>query len=384
VPKLRIRVVWAAMLCLGLACQNALSAGADLPQAATKMCSSASALEVKGTVRLQPDCIYTMTVSITQSRSELDCQGSVIDSSALKGYGILVNSNGQPLSEVTIRNCVIRNTNGIGIVIAWRQPDRTKVEAMSRDELYRHSPTRVQVSNTLVENAKGAGIFVDDYASEVTLSHVTIRRSQSMAVYLEHSTRNITIEDSLFEENSTGAHREAIAIDSSANNILRGNTFRRNKAGGVFLYKNCGERAHTDPNQVVRWQGADHNVIDGNLFEDEPVGVWIAARQSLDLRALDCMDEYYGGRYARDRAQHNIVSNNTFRDNGRGVVVEDDHNVVSSNRFERMGEVCVRVGTPYRARFLGLPVRDVTVENNACALQHGEGGGIEFLHGSKP
>ncbi|MDD2943139.1 MAG: right-handed parallel beta-helix repeat-containing protein [bacterium] len=349
-------------------------------------CDSPSLLKIEGVVRLNPGCIYTTTALIRRGDSELDCQGSIIDPGPLKGYAVLVDSGGQSMSNVTIRNCIIRNSNAIGIVVAWRASDRVKVEGFYKAEIYARSPRNIQIINTLVDNAAGAGIYIDDYVSDVILSNVSLVRSQAMGVYLEHSSRNITIENSLFEDNSWGKKREALAIDSSAGNMIRRNVFRRNKFGGIFLYKNCFEKSHTDKNQVARWQGANDNIIENNIFEDQRVGIWVASRQSLDLRKMDCGAPYYEGKFVLDFARGNSIVGNMFRRVAQGVVVEDDNNSVVENVFEQTREVCVRVGSGPRARFLNRPVSAVVVRSNQCDLLNGALGstGVEYTHGSHP
>lgn len=354
-----------------------------------RACASPPVWTISGKVLLEPGCIFTSTVNITHSHTELDCQGSVIDPGSRKGYALHINSQGQRLTNVTVRNCIVRNANAIGIVVGWRGSDQAKVSKYDREEIYDRTPHFIQIINTRVEASKGAGIYIDDYVSDVTLRHVAVTRSDSMAIYLEHSSRRITLEDSLFEDNSLVKKREALAIDSSAHNVIRRNIFRRNKAGGIFLYKNCHEHAAFEAKQTERWQGSDNNLIEDNHFEDEPVGVWIGSRQSLDLRKLRCGDPYYGGKFVRDKARENTVRSNSFLRVTKGVLIEDDENAVVGNRFRDTREVCIRVGSAPRSEFLGLPVVGIKVKYNECDLgidvksrQKAVPLGIEFVHGS--
>lgn len=354
-----------------------------------RACASPPIWTIAGKVQLEPGCIFTSTLNIIDSHTELDCRGSVIDPGSLSGYALHIDSRGRALTNITVRNCIVRNSNAIGIVVGWRGSDQAKVSRYDRDEIYDRTPHFVQIINTRVEASKGAGIFIDDYVSDVTLRHVTVTRSDSMAIYMEHSSRRITIEDSLFEDNSLVKRREALAIDSSAHNVVRGNIFRRNKAGSIFLYKNCHEHAAFDTKQTARWQGSDNNLIEDNHFEDETVGVWIGSRQSLDLRKMRCGDPYYGGKFVRDKARENTVRSNSFFRVSRGVLIEDDDNNVVGNRFEATQQVCIRVGSYPRAELLGKPIVGVKVNNNLCdldALQVDKrvSRGIEFVHGSNP
>ena len=353
-------------------------------------CPSPPQWVIRGKVELEPGCIYTSTLSITESHTSLDCRGSIIDPGPFKGYALKIDSLGAKTHDVTIRNCIIRNSNAIGIVIGWSGSDQEKVVKYSREEIYRRTPHQVHIINTRVEHANGAGIYIDDYVSDVTLRKVSVSHSASMAVYLEHSSQKITIEDSLFENNSVNKQREALAIDSSAHNVIRRNVFRRNKAGSIFLYKNCQEHAAFDSRQTKRWQGADENLIEDNLFEDEVVGIWIGSRQSRDLRKMRCGEPYYGDKFVIDKANNNVVMNNIFKRLVKGVLVEDDDNIIRDNHFHQIQEVCIRVGSVPRAKFFNRPVKNTYLINNTCFLNEAVRfdkdfypKGIEFIGGSR-
>ncbi len=88
--------------------------------------------------------------------------------------------------------------------------------------------------------------------------------------------------------------REGIAIDGSRNNRVVNNVIHSNAAGGIFLYKNCGEYATQKPNQWwQRYYGADGNEIDGNIIVNEPQGIWIGSRMAEDQYFMDCSDPAY-------------------------------------------------------------------------------------------
>jgi hypothetical protein len=375
------------------ATEQEIESGAVLPaiEMIQKRCDAPSRWFISGVVQLQPNCIYNSTISITESHTNLDCQGSVIDPGKLGGYALHIDSQGRELIGVSVQNCIIRNSNAIGLVIGWQGSDREKTIRYTREEIYKRTPHDIKIINTWVDSAKGAGIFIDDYVSYVTLQNVTVTRSDAMAVYLEHSSQHITIEHSLFADNGQRKKREALAIDSSALNVVRHNTFRRNRAGSIFLYKNCHEHASFDLKQVKRWQGSDNNLIENNYFEDELVGVWVGSRQSVDLRKLRCGDPYYGEKFVMDKARENTVRDNEFLRVTKGILVEDDNNAVVMNRFMGAREVCIRVGSGPRSSLMGLPVAGVDVSYNECGLGSDveptlrmESPGIEFIHGSSP
>jgi parallel beta-helix repeat protein len=134
---------------------------------------------------------------------------------------------------------------------------------------------------------------------------------------------------------STG--REGIAVDGSRDNRIVRNRISSNSAGGIFLYKNCGEYFTQQPDQWwTRRYGADGNVIESNKISSAYTGVWIGSRMAENQLFLDCSDPpYLSGAVARfylDYAKSNVVKRNTFVDVEYGVRVEDDGNRIESNR----------------------------------------------------
>jgi hypothetical protein len=84
------------------------------------------------------------------------------------------------------------------------------------------------------------------------------------------------------------------------------------------------------------------NVIAFNRFENEKVGVWIASRQSRDLKGFACGDpvvheKKFGPftleRYYRDHAERTAVRFNCFVNVGHGIIVEDESATLADNVF---------------------------------------------------
>ena len=73
-----------------------------------RACASPPVWTIAGKVLLKLGCIFTSTVNITDSHTELNCQGSVIDPGSLSGYALHINSQGRRLTNVTVRNCIVR------------------------------------------------------------------------------------------------------------------------------------------------------------------------------------------------------------------------------------------------------------------------------------
>ena len=158
--------------------------------------------------------------------------------------------------------------------------------------------------------------------------------------------------------------REWLAIDGSRDNHIVGNTFSGNSAGGIFLYKNCGEFATSRPERwFQRRYGADGNLIEHNTFTGEDNGVWIGSRMSENVLPMQCSDPQYQPGFSLDYAADDTIRDNVFQDVTFGVRIEDDRAVVAQaggrdraelrERFARDAEV---EAEPTRALALGSRV----------------------------
>ncbi len=107
------------------------------------------------------------------------------------------------------------------------------------------------------------------------------------------------------------------------------------------------------------------NVLRGNIISEKEVGVWVAARQSRNLKNWHCGDKPYADGFYLDHAASNWISRNFIRGGDAGVILEDDDNVVRNNViYSRVG--CVRLGAKVREAILGWPVRGSRIVGNSC------------------
>ncbi|MFD3222679.1 right-handed parallel beta-helix repeat-containing protein [Rahnella aceris] len=285
--------------------------------------------EVRGNTTLSPHCVYKEAVIITSSNTTLDCRGAVLEGDNERPFGILINSKGKPLSDVTVRNCKVRHFTRSGIRIT--SDIAANKLSPNHEENYRRTPTRITLENVEVTGSGRVGIYFDDYVTHSTLSHSIVRDSYMSGIYLEHSSRNNKVVDNQIIDNGHErfgkGKREGLAVDSSAYNLIEGNRFESNGAGGVFLYKNCGEHFSTGKS-VIRWQHSDYNVIRNNTFVNEPVGIWLASRQNRDLSGFDCGDKPREGslKFYPDYADNNVVGQNQFLKVKNLVINDGKHN----------------------------------------------------------
>ena len=285
--------------------------------------------EVRGNTTLSPHCVYKEAVIITSSNTTLDCRGAVLEGDNERPFGILINSKGKPLSDVTVRNCKVRHFTRSGIRIT--SDIAANKLSPNHEKNYRRTPTRITLENVEVTGSGRVGIYFDDYVTHSTLSHSIVRDSYMSGIYLEHSSRNNKVVDNQIIDNGHErfgkGKREGLAVDSSAYNLIEGNRFESNGAGGVFLYKNCGEHFSTGKS-VIRWQHSDYNVIRNNTFVNEPVGIWLASRQNRDLSGFDCGDKPREGslKFYPDYADNNVVGQNQFLKVKNLVINDGKHN----------------------------------------------------------
>ncbi|MHC1727617.1 MAG: right-handed parallel beta-helix repeat-containing protein [Syntrophobacteraceae bacterium] len=338
---------------------------------AADACRDALPPVLKGNITLPAGCVFDKPITITHSDTSLNCSGSIFDGQHKHTFGLFIDSEGKPLSNVKVDNCTFRNFKRTGVRITWSEADTRK--GSNRKEIYSRTPNNISLKRITVEGSGGVGFYIDDYVTDVTLQDSVIKDSGGVGLYLEHSSRNSRILNNVFLRNGFGSsfkrhHREAIAVDSSANNVIEGNVFEGNHAGGVFLYKNCGEHFSEGKN-VIRWQHSENNQIRNNRFKNEKVGVWIASRQSLNLARTDCGDPpmIAGKKFYEDFANKNIVSDNHFCGCEVAIRVEGDENRISNNQFDKATRVRVDFPLTKREELLKRPPRGNIVTGGRVA-----------------
>ncbi len=248
------------------------------------------------------------------------------------------------------------------------------------------------IERSQVSGSRGVGIFVDGYVTRTTIRDSSVTGAGSSGIYLEAgSADNVVTRNSIlqngFRENGPGGSvftfngvrfrfwgigREGISIDGSRRNLVFGNRFEGNSAGGIFLYTNCGEYVNSRPERwFERRYGAEDNVLLANRFKGGVNGVWVGSRMGESTLPMECSDRPYGTRSVTlDRAARNTLVANRFEDVTYGVRVEDDHTKVVANRFAGPDAThhAVTIGTPDRTTVLGRPVRGTILVANSSSI----------------
>lgn len=333
---------------------------------AKDMISECSLPLMMGEIKLNKKCVYNDALVITASNTTLDCNGAILDGKKTIGVGITVSAKGSGISNVKIKNCRIYNYTYNGIRIA--SGVAASELSLIRDDNYKKNARDILISNVEISDIERVGVYLEAYTTNVVFTNSKVTGTGGVAIYLDQATRNNKILNSKFIYNGikNPRHmREAIAIDSSANNLIRFNLFSNNGLGSIFLYKNCGEK-FTSGNSVIRWQHSDNNIIESNGFFNEKIGVWIASRQSYNLKKWDCGDKSMDshGEYFEDFANFNSVKENKFCNTNIPIKIEGDNNIIEGNGFDNKISMEVESPTSMREKFMGLKTSGNVVTNS--------------------
>ncbi len=374
--------VYAGLIVLGGCLNNpAQSEVTPSTNAAAKVCPLPA--KIAKNLQLDPACTYKGSTQITASNVTLDCRGAQIEAGDKKAP--LIEVRGRGLQNVTVKNCRLVNSLANGLRVSSGLNAKALDDIPEVKDRYAAAPSNVLLEDITVIGSEASGIYFDAYVTKTTLRGGLVEGSGSVGVYLEQSSADNTVEGLTLRKNGFGtkdkprrgvARREGIAVDSSARNTIRNNQFDHNAAGGIFLYKNCGEK-----NGVHRWQSPEKNIINGNTFASEEIGVWVASRQSRDLGSWECSDKPYAPGIYLDSAKDNTISGNTFNGVLAGIKIEDDGTQVLDNTMTAF--LCVSVGSKPRNQRLNQPVKDTVVIGNRCTAG-GPALGYVFTDGARP
>lgn len=198
-----------------------------------------------------------------------EAQESVIDCHGNKRGRLSIRK-----SNITVRNCLI-----MGDVRIWgiaRNASAPELKPLSRKSDYvsvvrAAAPAHTTIENCTIQSVGTIPLYIGPGSTFTTIRNSKIiGTSKSTMIYIGAETHKTTITDSLID--ATQADREAIAVDASSYNVIKGNTILH-RQGGVYLYRNCGEAG------VIRHTTPSHNLIEGNLFKGSGVAVWLGSRE---------------------------------------------------------------------------------------------------------
>ncbi|AKF09917.1 hypothetical protein DB32_007066 [Sandaracinus amylolyticus] len=340
-------------------------------------------------VECDVDLTPLMTAAITRtlvfsgaasSGTSLDCHGGAlgsahapatilivserIGSSSIEGLGIW-----DPVTDVTIRDCEIHGNvriQGMGTGRWTDEATRSSHVPFGHVARVREAaPRRITFEDVTFVGLGGIPLYVSIGVQDTTVvrSYFT-GRSNSTALYMDAESRGATIRDCVFD---TETRREVIALDSSEENRFIANWISNLDRGGIYLYRNCGERS------MVRFTPSQRNEIINNVFYYERYrgpypGVFFGADDGFSTHRFCHQDldyPYGSGADDRDYTRWNAVMQNQIYSRSPGEVLHTEWPVTNvPNHVEGNTTVTSAISRPS-----GCFVRDAHVPR---FVPHGE------------
>lgn len=205
------------------------------------------------------------------SGASLDCQGQAVgrpnQSVSASQPTIAIWSSRETATrwsrptDITIRNCTIYGAIriwGMGsdgsyddLRLASRTANHTQIAQAA-------APTRIALSDLALVANGTIPLYLGPGVTNVIVTGSRFSgRSVATALYLDAESAGNRIENNRF---AVRTGREVIAVDGSARNRISHNQIELFGEGGIFLYRNCGERG------VIRHQTPSDNTITDNRF----------------------------------------------------------------------------------------------------------------------
>jgi parallel beta-helix repeat protein len=231
----------------------------------------------------------------------IDCDGGAYNKGKVTELQILVDN-------VTIKRCKINGSiRTIGLGHNGEAPG-VKASSTTLGHTARAQAAAPKGTVLYAVTITGQGripLYLGPGTTRLTMYDSTIKgRSDSVALYLDAESGINIIRNNTFA--LTSSSREVIALDGSADNQLLSNTIKNAKAGGIYLYRNCGEGG------TVRHQSPQNNFIAGNTINNTGgYGIWLGSRNG---GRLYCMDDA-GFPFGSSKDDGDFADNNTVRDN---------------------------------------------------------------------
>lgn len=247
-------------------------------------------------------------------RVVLDCQGSRLVRREGESDNLSIRSewrdNGWSRPHgITIRNCRIDGA----LRISGMDDERWKQASFVRDNtaaIQNAAPYDILLENLEINGSSRVPLYLRPGVTGVTLRNSRIGGwSQGPAVYLDAETANNVLVDNVI---AVTTPREQLAVDGSAKNLIAGNRFPNPKNGGIYLYRNCGERG------MVRHQTPSYNRISGNYFDNKSARffrpmIWLSSRNGWRKFCRDDSGYDFGSSADnKDYAEYNEVTGNRF------------------------------------------------------------------------
>jgi hypothetical protein len=202
----------------------------------------------------------------------------------------------EPPQNVTLRNCKI-----IGPVKVYGSAGEGVEVARRSDYVQRmrnHAPRNIVFDQVTIEGLGGEGavLYLFSGVSHFQLLNSEIKGSTSdVNIYLDAESYGNTFRNNRIHATPVGHNRELIAIDGSSYNTIVNNYFSALNHGGIYLYRNCGEKG------LIRHSTPSGNTIVNNFFyydkyEGDNPAIFVGERNGRSSKSYNCdADEKYPG-----------------------------------------------------------------------------------------
>jgi parallel beta-helix repeat protein len=245
-----------------------------------------------------------------QRPTTIDCEGGAYNKGRVTELQILADN-------VTIKRCKINGsirTIGLG-----HNGEAPGVKASSTTLGHTARAQAAAPKNTVLYKVTITGhgripLYLGPGTTRLTMIDSTIKgRSDSVALYLDAESGSNIFRHNTFALASSS--REVIAVDGSADNQLLSNTIKNAKAGGIYLYRNCGEGG------TVRHQAPQNNFIAGNTIDNTGgYGIWLGSRNGGRFYCNDDKGFPFGSsKDDGDFADNNTIRGNIFTNSARTI-----------------------------------------------------------------
>jgi parallel beta-helix repeat protein len=187
------------------------------------------------------------------------------------------------------------------------------------------APTKITFDNIRIEANERIPFYIAPGCTRITLQNSELTgHSVATAIYLDCESAWNTIENNVIR---TTTKRESIAVDGSAFNTIRGNTFDFCEYGGIYLYRNSGEGG------VVRHQPPKHNLIEKNTFNYKKnllgkimrlafPAVWVGSRSHFMQYFYSYRNDDKGYNFGSSINNNDLARDNKVRANKpRGLII---------------------------------------------------------------
>lgn len=235
--------------------------------------------------------------------------------------------------DISIKNCRIYGSVHIMGLGANAEADEVRQSSLNRNHTQfaqSVAPTSIVLDKVTIIAAGPEALYIAPGVTHVTLSHSVIGGTvKTHAVYMDAESAHNSIVDTRFE--TRNGHREMMAIDGSANNLIQGNSFINADHGGIYVFRNCGEGG-TIRHQEPRYNRFLNNRFDYDKGTSPYPAIWLGAHEPF--MSLYCYDDppapFGSGANNGNFADNNIVTN-TVIDDGTASLIRDNgaHNQIS-------------------------------------------------------